>query len=356
MRLLLSCILALSAFAFAAPAISINQAYLPDADVIVTSNTNGVGRDSFLYQLSQKLTTDFLAENDLDNAAIANANDKLWDNSCAVVSLRINPAKLSLDDFTPQDLEIVGVVTYNVDCRTFLNQNMAAASAALKKVMDADDKTTIAETTAEGLKGWDVVIEDDGQKLPFLLLVAEDGKSLIGGTRDTVLRQLKATPAGVPKIAATPAGSNFNFVLPISAKIRASFAENDSDGTMSSVVDVKQLSRVLFSATVQPAGIDFTLAIDCTNAQYASQMNAQISGLLPMAAMMADGNEDLAFLKKISCVLNGSEVAVKCFISNEQISKLIELGKDMGNDLDQSVEVIEEEIVPASPDAGNPAP
>ncbi len=325
MRILTTLLFTFCAFAlFAAPQITLKQAYLPDADCVLYLDTTGVAKDHFIVKICKKLQKDAMMLKGIENADTF--ADDLFFGTKSVVTFRHDNLNSHGEIDPAKDLSFASVTLYQKPVGAILKKQMEVTKQLAAK--DDDLKLTVKEGTESGLKSFDMVVGKDNQMIPLSFVLAADEKAVLTCTKNVTAAQLNsagaipATIAELEKVLAVDSSLYIGF--PISAKVRAVVKEacDDANGAYDA-----ELAKVKFVGLAvlckDPANIVLKAVIGTVSKDAANEMGTQIQGMLPMAQMMAGEAPELAWLKTLGMTIEGSNIFVSASITEAQFNALV---------------------------------
>jgi hypothetical protein len=312
---------------FAAPQITLNQAYLADADAIVGIDFTGITEDHFLVKLCKQANDQVLAEAGVDSTEKFDFD--LMKNAKGILTLKVRNIVDEKREFDPaKDFEMAGVFVYQNSIEELTRKQFNACKNAKKA--PADVTLAMGESKYLDLPCFDVAITDeDGKTMSLRYILSADGKNIILGTKDAVNANIisaGAIPAALAEIQKSmPAKANLYIALPITEKIRSAAKEEFADEEDASVAsEIDKLKFVGLAATCNtPNTIALKLVVGTVSADAAAGLGVQAQGFLPMIQMMGGDDPSLAWLKTVTMAVEGNNIVINASITEAQLNALI---------------------------------
>ena len=327
---------AAAAMLCAAPVLSVNNAFLPDAGVALSVNLAAFN-NSFLgeyvnHDVVKELAK--IAEFNLDpNDPVQTMFKELIEKSTItlVTSLTINEAQ----GVSNAPETALAKTMFCIQLPQPIGPMVDAAIVAL--LGQKSDDCTIAPTTINECKGVQVTDKDDGLRLA--LVFDAPGKNIFVGSPELLAKQLtdEAAAAANQKLVAANAsglpGAFASLSMVVTDSLKAAIAESNPQvaGFVSTVEDL--------NLSAAPAGnaINVRLLGNFLTPEIAGSIKSMVDAYLPQAKSMAPGltnGQDVAFLDTISATQNGKGLAVACSLTQQDIATIVQAVNTLTADFD----------------------
>ena len=311
----------------AAPALSVKNAYLPNASIAVTINAAKFNR-SFLGEL---------VGNDIIGVALEGAEIEIDPNDPIQAQLKALLEKSNIT-FTTElsvseassGLEPEKAVEKSMACVEFpqplgpLVDGLIAQMAATQK-----DGMTFEPIVINGFKG--VKITDNKDGVAVAMVFSANGKCLFLATPATLTKQLteEAAAAAPAQLLAAQANAvdgfflNLGIILTDEIKAMAAEASPEAAGFAST------MNALSFSASATGELVNLKLGANFITPEIAGAIKSTFDSevlpmVQPMASSLAQGS-DVSFVNTLACSLDGTQVNLTCSLSQNDIFTIMQI-------------------------------
>ncbi|MBQ4479630.1 MAG: hypothetical protein II943_03225 [Victivallales bacterium] len=337
----------------AAPALSVKNAYLPDASIALTLNAhklnNSVLGDFFDHDALGTLAGFLDIELDASDPVMAELKSRLERANITVVS------SLTMADVNGDELSSSEAVKKFMVCVELKEALGQLVDVVIAKVVSTEStEYTAAATQINGFKGVNLT---DEEGVVIALVFSEDGRLFFVGAPDVLKKQLTAEAAAAPaRLTVAQANAldgsflSVGIVMTDEIKAMATDASPEAAG-FASAVDV-----FLFSAATSGGLVDLQLGASFITPEFAGAVKSMLdTEVVPQVKAMAPavaGEADVSFVNSLACSQKGNVVNLTCSLSQADIFTVVQLvgkfmdgGSEEVDELDEDVEEFDEDGV-----------
>ena len=316
----------------AAPALSVKNAFLPDAGIVCKLNAEKFNRCFLGDFANNDIIGLFLSqiEVEMDPSDPVHAQLKaLVEKSNITITSSITPADVQ-SDLTPE--EGFSKILICVDFPQPLGPLADAAIAKLTAIQGDDLKAE--RTKINGFKG--VKLYDDDMALA--LVFSADGKRLFLGVPKVLAKQLtaEAAAAAPSQLLATQKNALDNAFVSVGFIMTDEYKALLSELSPEAAGFVASVKTIAFSAAAATNGrIELKVDVRFTSPDVADTVKSLIDAAIPeIKTMVSAQGEDVACINTLACTAKGDLVSLSCKIGQEDISSIMQIVSAATSDSD----------------------